>query len=106
MRDSDFVTWLADKPVPWWLVVIGTAIFVGLQNEEGLPIWRQLLKVTGSVFIGVSLGPELASWAGTPPHLTIGVVIMSVWLVVVLVLGLLADRDELIALIKALRGRK
>jgi len=106
MRDSDLLTWLAEKPIPWWLVVIGAGAFVGLRNEEGLPVWKQLLKVVGSVFLGVSFGPELAAWAGTPPNVTIGVVILSVWLVVVLFQGLLADRDELLAFIKAVWRRK
>jgi len=106
MRDSDLVKWLADKPVGFWLTFCGAFLVVAARDAERAP-WRvRIVKVITAALLGLGLHESVADLLSAPQTLTMAAIFIFGQIVLDTLSALLRDKDELIALVKALRGRK
>jgi len=106
MRESDLVKWLSDKPIAFWLTFFGAFLYVAARDAERAPWRARMMKVITAALLGLGLHESAAAVTGWPETLTMAAIFICGQMVLDLVSALLRDKDELLALIRTLRGRK
>ncbi len=106
MRESELVKWLSDKPVGFWLTFCGAFLIVAARDAERAP-WRvRMVKVITAALLGLGLHENVSDLVGTPETITMAAIFIFGQIVLDTLSSLLRDKDEIIALVKAIRGRK
>lgn len=106
MKESELVKWLQDKPIGFWITFCGAFLVVAARDAERAPWRARFGKVITAALLGLGLHESVSEALGTPETLTMAGIFIFGQIVLDTVFSLLRDKDELIALIKAMRGRK
>lgn len=86
------------------MAVIGAAIYV-YTSQKDMPFLARLLKVSGAVFIGVSVEPDLTDRFGAGEKLTLIASITLSWVVIDAAATLVAKHKDLLDLIRKVTGK-
>jgi len=106
MKESELVKWLSDKPVGFWLTFCGAFLVVAARDAERAPIRARIGKVFTAALLGLGLHESMSKALGTPETLTMAGIFIFGQITLDTLSALLRDKDELIAVLKALRRRK
>lgn len=55
---------MLNKPLEYWLVVLGMTLYVATRDAEKQPIWKRTGKTLASAALGVGLSPDAGAWFG------------------------------------------
>ncbi len=95
---------LFGKPLEYWAVLIGGALYVATRNAESEVLARRLVKTAMSAFLAYGLSPTISPWTSGSEVLAALVIFAFAELVLDVITGLISDREFIKGIIKKRMG--
>ena len=82
-----------DKPIEYWVTLLGLAVWTGSRDAEKDPLHRRLAKTATSALLTVGISPSIADYAGIS-EIWAAILVMAVGLLALdTATALISDRD-------------
>lgn len=92
------------RPIEYW-IALATGVLIVLERSRGRPLISRTLVAAISGGVGYVSAPELADWTGRSETLAVMISTALGYLLIDTAASLLADRERVWSVVKAIIGR-